>query len=134
MRRLETGETFELAKDSVTTTQLVMYAGASGDFNRIHYDLPFAQAAGLGGVIAHGMLTMGFAAEMLAAWAGPSAFVRGIGANFKSPVRPGDQVMLRGTVTGIEPHGKGRVATVQYAGYVADREVIAGEGSVLFPA
>lgn len=134
MRRIEVGDSFDLTKGPVTTVQLAMYAGASGDFNRIHYDLPFAQEAGLGGVIAHGMLTMGFAAEMLAAWAGPTALIRRVGANFKSPVRPGDNVMLRGTVTGVTPHDRGRVVTVSYAGHVADREVIAGEGAVLFPA
>jgi acyl dehydratase len=134
MRRIEVGDTLDLTKGPVTTVQLVMYAGASGDFNRIHYDLPFAQEAGLGGVIAHGMLTMGFAAEMLAAWAGPTAFVQRVGANFKSPVRPGDNVALRGTVTEVTPTAEGRLARISYAGHVADREVIAGEGAILFPA
>ena len=57
------GETFSIRRGPITTTQLVMYAGASGDFNRIHYDHPFAVQKGLGGVIAHGMLTMAFAAS-----------------------------------------------------------------------
>jgi flavin reductase (DIM6/NTAB) family NADH-FMN oxidoreductase RutF len=57
------GDTVCIQRGPITTTQLVMYAGASGDFNRIHYDHPFAVEKGLGGVIAHGMLTMAFAAS-----------------------------------------------------------------------
>lgn len=134
MRRIEVGDTFDLTRGPVTTVQLVMYAGASGDFNRIHYDLPFAQEAGLGGVIAHGMLTMGFAAQLLSAWGGPTAQVRSIGASFKTPVRPGDHVVLQGKVVGVEQTAGGRIAAVTYSGHVGDREVIAGDGAVLFPA
>ena len=71
--RFAPGSTCSLTKGPVTTVQLVMYAGASGDFNRIHYDLPFAMESGLGGVIAHGMLTMGFAGERDPRGAGPEA-------------------------------------------------------------
>ncbi|WP_408904205.1 MaoC/PaaZ C-terminal domain-containing protein [Pararoseomonas sp. SCSIO 73927] len=53
------GDVHRFQRGPVTTTQLVMYAGASGDFNRIHFDLPYAQEAGLSAVLAHGMLTMG---------------------------------------------------------------------------
>ena len=50
----------ELVKEPVSRTQLVKYAGASGDYNPIHYDDEAARAGGLEGVIAHGMLSMGF--------------------------------------------------------------------------
>ena len=50
----------ELVKEPVSRTQLVKYAGSSGDFNPIHYDDEAARAGGLEGVIAHGMLSMGF--------------------------------------------------------------------------
>jgi acyl dehydratase len=128
------GEQFAIAKGPVTTTQLVMYAGASGDFNRIHYDLPFAQEAGLGGVIAHGMLTMGFAAQLLTGWGGAGCFVQAIDARFLSPVRPGDTVHLQGAVTSISQTNGGRSVAVEFSGKVADREVIAGSGLVTFPA
>ena len=49
-----------LVKEPVTRVQLVQYAGASGDFNPIHWDPERGQEMGLGGVIAHGMLSMGF--------------------------------------------------------------------------
>jgi acyl dehydratase len=54
----------------VTRAELVRYAGASGDFNPIHYSDRIATAVGLPGVIAHGMLTMGLAARAVSTWAG----------------------------------------------------------------
>lgn len=134
MRRPASGERFELAKGPVTTTQLVMYAGASGDFNRIHYDLPYAQEAGLGGVIAHGMLTMGFAGQLLTAWGGPGCRVEAISARFLSPVRPGDTVRLQGVVASVSERDGRPVAAVEFRGAVGETEVIAGSGVVAFPA
>lgn len=95
---IKQGSTFTLRKDPVTTRQLVMYAGASGDYNPIHYDLRHAESAGLGGVIAHGMLTMGFAGQCLTDWAGPRAKIREFSGRFLTPVRPGDEVEMTGTV------------------------------------
>jgi acyl dehydratase len=131
---LAVGDRFELAKGPVTTRQLVMYAGASGDFNRIHYDLPFAQEAGLGGVIAHGMLTMGFAAQLMTDWGGPSALVEKISARFLTPVRPGDTVRLQGTVTAVEETEGRRRVSVSFEGSTERGRVIAGESRLAFPA
>jgi acyl dehydratase len=55
----------------ITRDTLVRYAGASGDFNPIHYNDVVATSVGLPGVIAHGMLTMGAAASVVEEWAGP---------------------------------------------------------------
>jgi acyl dehydratase len=93
------GRVAQTTMPPVTTVQLVRYAGASGDFNRIHYDQPFAVEAGLGGVIAHGMLTMAFMARAVGGWVGPRGRVRRISARFTSPVRPGDTVRVQATVT-----------------------------------
>src|SRR5690554_2465784 len=98
-REVAVGDTFALDIDPVTTTQLVMYAGASGDYNRIHYDAPYAEEAGLGGVIAHGMLTMAFMGRALTGWAGEDGTVVNISARFTAPVRPGDVVSVSGTVS-----------------------------------
>jgi acyl dehydratase len=75
-----------------------MYAGASGDFNRIHYDHPFAVQKGLGGVIAHGMLTMAFAASCAVEAFGQANRISNIEARFTSPVRVGDVVDVTATV------------------------------------
>jgi acyl dehydratase len=92
------GTRFVVEKPAVTRVQLAMYAGASDDYNPIHYDEDYAKKAGLGGVIAHGMLTMGFMAQALTNWAGPRSRVRRIRARFTSPVRPGDVVRVEGEV------------------------------------
>ncbi|GAB4084403.1 MaoC family dehydratase [Myceligenerans cantabricum] len=66
--------------------RLVRYAGASGDFNRIHWDPAFAESVGLPGVIAHGMLTMGSVAGLVTEWAGDPGAVVGYGTRFSRPV------------------------------------------------
>lgn len=95
---VEVGERYVLSSAPITTCQLVMYAGASGDFNRIHYDHAYALEAGLGGVIAHGMLTMGIAARCAGDFGGPGSFVRDVSGRFLSPVRPGDVVRMNAQV------------------------------------
>jgi len=78
-----------------------MYAGASGDFNPIHYDHFVAVKAGLGGVMAHGMLSMGFAAQLIADPISAFGWVKEIRARFVSPVRPGDLIELNGVVVEV---------------------------------
>src|SRR3954463_13088145 len=70
----------------VTRAQLVQYAGASGDFNIIHWNERFAKAVGLPDVIAHGMFTMATAARLVTDWAGDPAAVVEYGVRFSSMV------------------------------------------------
>ena len=86
-----------LVKGPIQQIQLTRYAGASGDFNPIHQDDEFAKAAGMGGVFAHGMLSMGFVAQALTDWAGAGT-VRKLGVRFAGLVRPKDVVTCRGRV------------------------------------
>ncbi len=65
---------------------LVMYAGASGDFNPIHWNQRFAQAVGLPDVIAHGMLTMASAGRVVTDWVGDPGAVLEYGVRFTRPV------------------------------------------------
>ena len=74
-------QTFEITRDS-----LVRYAGASGDFNPIHYRDDFAQAVGLPGVLAHGMLTMGLSVQPVVSWLGDAGKVVDYGVRFTKPV------------------------------------------------
>lgn len=73
--------TLTLSRDS-----LVRYAGASGDFNPIHYRDDIATSVGLPGVIAHGMLTMGLAVQPVVDWAGDPARVTDYQVRFTRPV------------------------------------------------
>ena len=100
------GDVFSICRPPITTTQLVMYAGASGDFNHIHYDHLFAVEAGLGGVIAHGMLTMAFAASCAVEAFGMASRILRIDARFTSPVRLGDVVVVTATVVAAHPDGR----------------------------
>ena len=86
-----------LVKGPIQQIQLTRYAGASGDFNPIHQDDEFAKAAGMGGVFAHGMLSMGFVGQLVTDWAGPGA-VRKLGVRFAAIVRLKDTVTCRGRV------------------------------------
>ena len=74
-------KTFSLTRDS-----LVRYAGASGDFNPIHYRDDVAQSVGLPGVLAHGMLTMGLAVQPVIDWVQDSARILDYGVRFTKPV------------------------------------------------
>ena len=70
----------------ITRDSLVRYAGASGDFNPIHYRDDVAQSVGLDGVLAHGMLTMGLAVAPVTAWLGDRGFVSSYQVRFTKPV------------------------------------------------
>lgn len=121
----ELGDTFSIRRGPITTTQLVMYAGASGDFNRIHYDHPFAVEKGLGGVITHGMLTMAFAASCAMEAFGPAVWVSRIDARFTAPVRVGDVVEVTATVVESDLEGQTEVAlTAEVDGRVVLRGVV----------
>jgi acyl dehydratase len=70
----------------VTRLDLVRYAGASGDFNIIHWNERVAKSVGLPDVIAHGMLTMALAGRFLTEWAGDPGAITEFGVRFSAPV------------------------------------------------
>jgi acyl dehydratase len=89
----------DLTKEPITEVQLVKYAGVSGDFNPIHTVHHFAEKAGLGGVIAHGMLSMGFVGQHVTRWAGETGTLKRLKVRFVAMTRPGDVITLKGKVT-----------------------------------
>lgn len=86
-----------LTAGPITETQLVRYAGASGDFNPIHTVPCLAEAAGLDGVIAHGMLAMGLVGRAITAWVGV-ATLRRFEVRFTGMARPGQIITVTGQV------------------------------------
>ena len=82
----------------ITHNLLVRYSGAVGDFNPIHTDPDFARAAGLGGVVAHGLLSMAFVNQMMVEWLGDPGLLRQLRCRFAVPVRPGDTITTGGVV------------------------------------
>jgi len=98
----------------VTRADLVRYAGASGDFNVIHWNDRVAREVGLPGVIAHGMLTAGIAARAVTAWAGDPGAVVDYQVRFSRPVvvpddEDGAEVTVRGRVAALLDDGQVRV-------------------------
>jgi len=83
---LSVGDEVTSRQDTLTRDRLVRYAGASGDFNPIHYRDDVAQSVGLPGVLAHGMLTMGVASAPAVEWLGVSGWVRDYQVRFTRPV------------------------------------------------
>jgi len=102
---LHEGAEIEPRQYPVTRLDLVRYAGASGDFNVIHWNERIATSVGLPDVIAHGMLTMALAGRFLTEWAGDPGAVTEFGVRFSSPVvvpddDKGAMVEIAGVVTG----------------------------------
>jgi acyl dehydratase len=99
---LKAGATHEaVIVDNLTRTQLVQYAGASGDYNPLHTDEVFAtKVAGYPSVFAHGMLTMAMTGHMLTDWVGDGRLTR-YGVRFVSQVWPGDTLTATATVTEV---------------------------------
>jgi Acyl dehydratase len=86
MTSIEVGAIVAERTVHLTRESLVRYAGASGDFNPIHYRDDVAQRVGLPGVLAHGMLTMGIAVETIVEWLGDSGRILEYGVRFTRPV------------------------------------------------
>jgi len=82
-----------------TTTQLVMWAGASGDYNPIHYDKDYALKQGLPGVIVHGQLAGCFLGQMLTDWIGGEGSLKKLSLTYRGMNFPGETLTCKGTVT-----------------------------------
>jgi acyl dehydratase len=108
---LTVGDTHEVVVvDNLTRTQIVQYAGASGDFNPLHSDEVFAtQVAGYPSVFAHGMLSMAMTGRMLTDWVGDGRLTK-FGVRFVRQVWPGDTLTARATVEALREESGGMVA------------------------
>ncbi|HBX23395.1 MAG TPA: hypothetical protein DEF34_07185 [Desulfotomaculum sp.] len=89
-----------LSKPPIDRAQLVRYAGASGDFNPLHYTDEIGNLAGTGGVIAHGMLIMAFAGQAVTQWV-PNRCLKRLAVRFVDITRLGDQITVSGRITEI---------------------------------
>ena len=88
-------------KKNPTTQQLVKYAGASGDFYQIHYDMDYAKNNGLPGVILHGALKNAFLGQVITDWIGNSGKLKMLEVQYKGMDLPGTPVYAKGIVTDI---------------------------------
>lgn len=124
--QLTVGEVVAERELHFTRDSLVRYAGASGDFNPIHYRDDVAQSVGLPGVLAHGMLTMGAAGSVATDWLGTAAWVKDYQSRFTRPVpvdpSEGADVRVTATIGAIDADA--RTARV-------DLKVVFGGATVL---
>ena len=130
---LAVGQTFQtVVAQDLKRTQIVQYAGASGDYNPLHTDELYAtKIAGYPSVFAHGMLTMGLTGQALAGLVGPENLLR-FGVRFTAQVWPGDTLTVHSSVLRIDEGSGGPVAeisvsTVAVPAVSGDgREVVSG--------
>jgi acyl dehydratase len=123
-----------LVKPAITREQLAAYADASGDHNPIHLNDDFARMAGLDGVIAHGMLSMGFLGQYISGWMrtleGQPSLTR-IKVRFSAMVRPGDVLTCKGVIKKIEQReGNTQIALDIWAENQNGEKVTGGDAEV----
>ena len=101
-----------LLVDDLSRTQIVQYAGASGDYNPLHSDDKFTtEVAGYPSVFAHGMLTMGMTGRIVTDWFGVESLQK-YGVRFVKQVFPGDALTATAEVTDVRDEDGQRVADV----------------------
>lgn len=125
---LERNQTLQsYTKSPITKVQLVKYAGASGDFNPLHTDDEFAQKIGMNGVIAHGMLIMGFLGEYVMKLAGERASVKQFSMRFGAMTFPGDEITCCAIIKKIN----GREVELELTAKKQDESVVGSGKAIL---
>ncbi|MET0931045.1 MAG: MaoC/PaaZ C-terminal domain-containing protein [Aeromicrobium sp.] len=125
----------ELVVTSVDVEHIMQMALVLHDPNPIHFDVASVRASGLGDVaINQGGSTAAYVLNLLAAWSGSRAHVRGIRCRFSANVFAGDDVTVGGTVTAVEPSADGDLVTCDvWARTPAGTNAVTGSARVLLP-
>ncbi len=106
------GQKLDQVVHTIERADLVRYAGASGDFNPIHWNDEWARSVGLPGVIAHGMFSMGVAARIISAFAGDPAAIKRLRVRFSAMIQPGQTLTVSGEVGAVD----GRRVSIRFWG------------------
>lgn len=130
---IKVGEALPSLVKQVTVEQIQQYAAASGDRNPIHVDEVFARAAGLPGVIAHGMLTMAFANQLITDWLGDRSMVKRLQGRFAGMVLPGDELSCSATVVSKDEAARRVVINVTVANQRGEKVFTKGVAEAEFP-
>lgn len=130
---IKVGEALPSLVKQVTVEQIQQYAAASGDRNPIHVDEVFARAAGLPGVIAHGMLTMAFANQLITDWLGDRSMVKRLQGRFAGMVLPGDELSCSATVASKDEAARRVVINVTVANQRGEKVFTKGVAEAEFP-
>jgi acyl dehydratase len=116
-----------------TPRQLVMYAGASGDYNPIHYDRDAAAERGLPGIVVHGQLVSACLMQLLTDWLGAGGVLKKLGVSYKAMTFPGERLLCRGTVAKKSESGDGIVTLSIWAENPRGEKTVAGTAVVELP-
>ena len=128
---LRVGQTAVVAR-TLTDADIVLFAGISGDTNPVHINEEFAAGTMFSGRIAHGMLTASFISTVIGTrLPGPGSIYLSQSLRFKAPVRVGDTLWARATVTELVPEK--RRASLATTVTVRDKSVLEGEAVVMVP-
>ncbi len=133
---LAVGQTHsEVVIENLSRTQLVMYAGTSGDYNPLHTDdLYTKEVAGYPGVFAHGMLSMGLTGKMLTNFVGDGTLKK-FGVRFTNQVWPGDTLTATATVAAIREEGGEHLVDLTISTTNQDgKEVVSGTATARIEA
>ena len=110
--------------EDLSRTQIVQYAGASGDYNPLHSDDRFTtEVAGYPSVFAHGMLTMGMTGRIITDWFGVEA-LKNYGVRFVKQVFPGDALTATAEVTAVREDGGQRLADISVSTVNQDGDAV----------
>ncbi len=97
------GDQLPAQRQTIDQAQLIVYAGASGDFNPLHWQEKFAaKVSPTGGIIAHGMYSMGLVSRVVTEWAGGAEKVRRLSASFRAPCPVDATLTLGGEVVALD--------------------------------
>jgi acyl dehydratase len=131
---VKVGDEIPAQEFPVSRADLVQYAGASGDFNPIHWNERFAKSVGLPDVIAHGMFTMASAIRVVTDWTGDPGSVVEYGVRFTRPVvvpdPAGTMLTVRGAVRAIRDDG---LLEVELTATVDEQTVLAKARAIVRP-
>jgi acyl dehydratase len=130
---VQVGQQLPELRRTVTKEQIERYAKASGDHNPIHLDQTFARAAGLPSVIAHGLLTLSFAGQLVTDWLGDRARLRRLDARFAEMVLPGDEVRCSGTVSQKDEENRRVIVTLSAENQRGEKVLTKGIAEADFP-
>ena len=125
----------ECVVENLSRTQIVQYAGVSGDYNPLHTDEVYTtQVAGYPIVFAHGMLTMGLTSKMLTNYVGDGRLTK-FGVRFTNQVWPGDTLTATATVEAIREEGGQKLVDLKLSTVNQDgKEVVSGSATARIDA
>lgn len=128
---VKVGDSLPPLEFTASLTALVMYAGATWDFHRYHYDPAFVADAGLPAPFMDGQMLGALFARMLMNWGGRDAFVRRLSYRQRTPVYQGESFVLNGSVTGTSTDGNRRLAHIGLNAVKADGSIISRDATAL---